>query len=173
MYIVVVAIVVIIIIAGVAAYIFLYSGGEEGNGGNGGGETIYTLGNATSLQFSVLSMISDSTTALDFAAKNLDNMDLMLRVDLDIGGGTVFSYIMYGNQTSFNNETGVWMESVFETDWQNWNTDQFSSYRNHNPDWTTGDDDIEYTDDLGNSITVYDIVINPSLDDSLFAVPSA
>ena len=174
MYIVVAVVVVIIVIAGVAAYIFLYSGGEEGNGGNGngGGETIYTMGNATSLQFGVLSMIDDSTTSLDFAAKNLDNMDLMLRVDLDIGGGMVLSYIMYGNQTSFNNESGEWMETDFATDWENWNTNQFSSYRNHNPDWTTGMDDIEYTDDLGNSITIYDIVINPSLDDSLFTVPS-
>ena len=80
MYIVVAAIVVIIIIAGVAAYIFLYSGGDGGNGGNGnGGETIYTMGNATSLQFSVISMIQDTTTSLDFSAKNLDNADLMLR----------------------------------------------------------------------------------------------
>ncbi len=164
MYILVAVLVIVIVVAGVVVYYYLGTGG-----GGGGGETpttVYTLGNATSVQFTVNSTAADVTTTIKFAGKSLDNMDLMLRADLETDG-TVLSYVMFGNQTSFNNETGTWAQSDFTTDWNNWNTNQFSAYRDHSPNWMTGDGDISY-DEAGSAIVVYNIVINPSIPDSFF-----
>lgn len=166
MYLLVAALVIIIIVVGVVAYVFLYAppSGNGGNGGNGGGETIYTMGNATSLQFTV----DVAGTVIKYQGKNLGTSNLLLRVDLDAGEAGTLSYIMYANnQTALNNETGTWAESDFTTDWANWNTNGFSSYVAHNADWMTGDDDVEYTD-AGATIKIYDIVINPTIADSVF-----
>jgi uncharacterized protein (UPF0333 family) len=157
------AVVIIVVVVAVAgAYVLMNNGG-----GGGGGETVYTMGNATSLQYSLNLTGADGTTGTYiFAGKNLNASDLMLRVDV-VGGGTVYSYIMVaGNQTSWSNATGTWAASDFATDWPTWST-QFEGYIAHNENWKTGDGDITYTDS-GNSITIYDIVINPMLADSLF-----
>jgi hypothetical protein len=169
MYIAVAALVIIIVIAGVVVYVFLYGGGG-GGGGGGEEETIYTLGNATSLQYDV-----DLTTAgvlgtYKFAGKNLDTGDMLLRVDANpvVSEGTTYSYVMYAtNQTSYTNATGTWAEGDFTTDWTTYST-MFEGYIAHDEDWTTGDGDITYTDDAGNGVKVYNIVINPTLADSVF-----
>ena len=173
MYIVVAAVVIIIVVAAVAAYVFLYmpSGGEN-NGG--GGETVYTMGNATSLQFNVNITTSDGSIGTYlYSGKNLGetSTDILLRVDAepDISLDTTFSYIMYAaNQTSYTNATGTWDVSSFATDWPTYST-LFEGYISHNENWMTGDTaPASYTDDAGNTILLYGIMINPSLDDSMF-----
>jgi len=168
MYIVVAALVIIIVIVGVGAYVFLGGGGGGGNG-NGGGETIYTMGNATSLRYTVNMTTADITGTYMFAGKNLGTGDLLLRVDANpiVDDATTYSYLFYaGNQTSYNNATGTWAQGDFTTDWATY-SGMFEGYIAHNEDWMTGDGDIEYTD-AGNNIKVYDIEINPTLADSLF-----
>jgi len=163
---IVVAVVVIVIIAAIAgAYVLMNPGG--GGGGGGGNETVYNMGNATSLQFNLNLTAADGTSGTyKFAGRNLGTATLMLRVDVE-GGGTVYSYIMFaGNQTAWNNATGTWAQSDFATDWPTWSS-QFEGYVTHNKDWKTGDGDITYTDS-GNSIKITGIVINPTLADSLF-----
>ncbi len=162
-----VAVVVIIIIVAVGAGGYLLGWFGGGGGGGGGSETVYNMGNATSLQYNLNLTAADGTSGIyKFAGKNLNTGTMMLRVDV-IGGGTVYSYIMHAqNQTAWSNATGTWAQSDFATDWPTWST-QFEGYVAHNKDWKTGDSDIAYTDS-GNSIKIYDIVINPTLADSLF-----
>jgi len=167
MYILAAVLAIVVVVAGIAIYVFMGAGGDGNGNGNGNGEDVYTMGNATSLQFNLNLTAADGTSGIyKFAGRNLGTADLALRVDIE-GGGTVYSYVMFaGNQTAWSNETGTWAQSDFTTNWTTWST-QFTGYVAHNEDWTTGDDDITYTDS-GNSITVYDIVINPTLADSLF-----
>jgi hypothetical protein len=160
-YIIVAAIVIIIVVAGVAAYVFLYGGG-----GGETTETVYNFGNATSIEFTVNFTSGGVTTVEKFVGKNLNSTDLKLRVDVDMGG-TSLSYLMFGNQTAWNTETGTWAVANFAIDWANWNTNQFSIYRIHNAAWMTGDGDINYTDG-GNTIFIYNIALNPTIDDSAF-----
>jgi hypothetical protein len=169
MYIAVAVVVIVIVVAGVGIYVFM--GGGGGGGGGGEPETVYTMGNATSLQYTVDLTTSGVTGTYKFAGKNLGTAEIMLRVDANpvVSEGTIYSYVMYAtNQTSYNNETGTWAEGNFTKDWGVTWSPQWSGYIAHNSDWKTGDNDILYTDDAGNSVKVYNIVINPTLADSVF-----
>ncbi len=163
-------IIVAVIVVGVVAYWALTSSG----GGGGGEETVYNLGNATSVQFDVNLTIPGEVGIYNFACKNLNSTsDLMLRVDANpvVGAGTVYSYIFYaGNETTVNNSTGTWAAGDFTTDWPTWST-QFFGYLNHNKSWMTGDGNMAYTDADGNDVLIYNIVLNPTLSDSLFQSP--
>jgi hypothetical protein len=169
MYIVVAVVVIIIVVVAIAgAYVLMNPGG--GGGGGDGEETVYTMGNATSIQYDVNLTTAGVTGTYNFAGKNLGTTDTLLRVDANpvVSEGTVYSYIMYAaNQTSYSNATGTWDVSVFATDWPTYST-QFEGYIDHNPDWKTGDSDITYTDNSGNTVVIFNIVLNPSLPDSLF-----
>ncbi|MBT0159375.1 hypothetical protein G4O51_05250 [Candidatus Bathyarchaeota archaeon A05DMB-2] len=166
--------VIIIVIAGVVIYMYVGTGGE----GGGGGETpttVYTMGNATSLQFTVNLTDPTGLGIYKFAGKNLDTANVWLRVDATpvVSEGTTYSTIMYaGNQTSWTNATGTWMESDFSADWGTTWSPSWSGYIDHNKDWKTGDGDISYHDEAGNAVLIYDIVINPTLSDSLFTPTS-
>ena len=173
MYILVAALVIIIVIVGVGAYVFLGGGGVTPPSDGNGGETVYTMGNATSLQFSVnLTTSGGSTGIYKFAGKNLGTANITLRVDAtpEVSVDTTYSYIMFAsNQTSWNNETGTWAVGNFTQDWGISWSPLWSGYIAHNSDWKTGDVDITYTDDQGNSVVIYNIAINPTLDDSVFS----
>ena len=159
MYILVAALVIIIVIVGVGAYVFLGGGGVTPPPSNGnGGETVYTMGNATSLKFSVNLTDSSGISGI---------YNTMMRLDIE-GDDVVYSYIFFvGNQTDWNNASGTWAEGNYTENWTIWGA-QWYNYITHNSGWKTGDAEITYTDS-GNSIKVYDIEINPTLDDSVFA----
>jgi hypothetical protein len=170
---VVVVIVVIAVVFG-GGYLLGWFGGG-GNGGNGGPTTVYTMGNATSLQYTVDLTTAGVVGTYKFAGRNLGTASIELRVDANpvVVDGTTYSYIMFaGNQTSWNNETGTWGQGNFMQDWGVTWSPQWSSYIAHDADWKAGDDDITYTDDSGNEVLIYDIVVNPTLPDSLFKPPS-
>jgi hypothetical protein len=156
---------IIVVVAGVASYQLLYSNPSSEGGSRT--QTAYTLGNATNVQFTVQSTSGDVMTEITFAGKNLNSTDPTLRVDLT-SGDSVLSYLIFGNQTAWNNETGTWKPSDYATDWNNWNTNQFAVYRSHNASWKSGDADIYYFNDSGTEIKIFDISINPTLNDSLF-----
>jgi hypothetical protein len=171
MYILVAVLIIVIVIAGVVIYMYVGTGG----GGGGGGETpttVYTMGNATSLQYTVnLTTASAEPGIYMFAGKGLGTAEIWLRVDAnpDVSVGTTYSTIMYaGNQTSWTNATGTWEVSDFATDWGTTWSPSWSSYIDHNASWMTGDGDISYSDSSGNDILIYNIAINPTLSDSLF-----
>ena len=169
MYILVAALVIIIVIVGVGAYVFLGGGGVTPPPSNGnGGETVYTMGNATSLKFSVNLTDSSGTSGIyKYTAKNIGTSNTMMRLDIE-GDDVVYSYIFFvGNQTDWNNASGTWAEGNYTENWTIWGA-QWYGYITHNSGWKTGDAELTYTDS-GNSIKVYDIEINPTLDDSVFA----
>ncbi len=118
------------------------------------------------MQFTVQSTSGGVTTEITFAGKNLDSTNLKLRVDLEVNDGN-YTYLMFGNQTAWNNETGTWKASDFQTDWDNWNTKQFSTYRTHGANWKSGDADIYYVEG-GTEIKIFAIRINPTLNDAMF-----
>jgi hypothetical protein len=168
MYILVAVLVIIIVVAGVVVYYYY------GTGGGGGGETpttVYTMGNATSLQYTVNLTDPTGLGIYMFAGKGLGTADIWLRVDAVpvVSEGTTYSTIMYaGNQTSWTNATGTWMVSDFATDWGTTWSPQWSSYIDHNANWMAGDGDISYSDSSGNDVLIYGIAINPTLSDALF-----
>jgi hypothetical protein len=168
-YIIVAVLVIIIVVAGVVVYYYMGTG-ESGGGGGGGGETVYTLGNATSVQYTVNLTDPTGVGIYTFAGRNLGTADIELRVDATpVVGYDTYSYIMFAtNQTSYNNETGTWAAGNFTQDWGVTWSGQFEGYISHNADWMTGDSNISYHDSAGNEVLVYDIMINPSLPDSLF-----
>jgi hypothetical protein len=159
-----VAVIVVIVIVAVAYILMNPSGGE------GGTETIYTISNATSLQYSVsVSNAPDTTTK--YSGKNLNGTDVMMRVDIESGGDS-YSYILDASSlTGWSNETGTWVQGNFTAMWNDWNTNCWKPYIAHSPNWVAGDSNITYTDDAGNTITIFNIEINPTLEDSMFQVP--
>jgi|WetSurMetagenome_2_1015567.scaffolds.fasta_scaffold201326_1 hypothetical protein len=165
-YAIAVVVVVVVAFGGFLAYQSLFSG--TANNGGGGGASTTSFGNATSIRFSVHSTTDGVTTEINFTAKNLDSSSTMkLRADVE-SGDSALSYILSGNN-AWNNIAGTWQASDFATDYANWYTNQFASYRTHGANWKTGDADIYYTDS-GAEIQIFAISLNPAVDDALFTV---
>ncbi len=165
-------VVVIVVIAVIVAGGYLL--GWFGGGGTPTPTTVYTMENATSLQYTVNLTTSGVTGTYVFSGKNLGTADIWLRVDATpVEGAGTYSYIMNAtSRTSSNNETGTWAAGNFTRDWGVTWSAQFEGYITHNKDWKTGDPDITYHDNAGNEVDVFSILINPSLPDSLFTPPS-
>ena len=170
MYIAAAVIVIVIVVAIAGAYVLMNPGG----GGGGTTETVYTMGNATSLQYNVNITTSGVVGTYMFAGKNIGTANLTLRIDATpvVGADTYSSILSATDESAWSNATGTWATSDFATDWgQTWSP-LWSGYIDHNPNWKAGDVDITYTDNSGNEIVIYGIVINPTLADSLFTPPT-
>jgi hypothetical protein len=171
MYILVAALVIVIVVAGVGIYLFMGTGGG-GGGGGGGGENTYTVANATSLQFSVNETTNGALVTYEFACKNMNDLNTSSAViRLDIPGGAVgnYSYILNASEQkswSSTDNGATWTEGSFATDWPMWGA-AFNSYVTNLVNWS-GTGDYTYTDANGNSNTIYNITVNPTLPDSLF-----
>jgi hypothetical protein len=171
---VIVAIVVIIIIvAGVAVYV-LY------NGGGGGGTTptptpTSPVEGASSLAFKVNVTISGDNELHAFTAKNLGTSDILLRVDQIDAQGNVFTYLF--NQTAQSlwiSVGGSWMDQStdFASYWNGANSatigyTAFDGYKTKLATNWSGSGDYDYTSGA-DTFHLYDIVVNPSVADSLF-----
>jgi hypothetical protein len=154
---VIVAIIVIaVVIAGIAVYV-LYSGGEETPAVEG----------ATSMRFDVNATVNGALEIDRFTAKNLGTSDVLLRVDQTDAQGNNFIYLM--------NQTGqtVWADfgtgfidysADFTTYWDNTliGNAALNSYMTALANWS-GTGNYE-----GDSFTIYNIVVNPTLADSVF-----
>jgi hypothetical protein len=114
-------------------------------GGENGGEETPDIAGATSLQFDVIATVEGDQQNYKFMAKNLGTSEVMMRVELvDLTGA----------------------EFIYSTYWDMWDP-TLDDYKTNLADWTsTGD--YEYTDSSGSSIKVSNIVVNPTLEDSLF-----
>jgi len=157
----IIAVVVIVVAAGAGVGIYVATRGGGGGGGGGG-----DIGSANSMSCKVDATYQGTTMTYDFKAKNLQNTaNFMMRIE-----GTVmeqsFIYIINAAQNQgWMYAEGTWLEvpigdlSLYQT--------SFEGYQSQLSGWTGGD--YTYTDPTtGTTVRIYDIEVNPSLDDSLF-----
>jgi len=101
---------------------------------------------------------------MTFKAKDIGSSSMRIRIE-GTAAGYDFIYIINGaNQTLWVYAMGQWtdMSSSFSTYWDTW-TGAFEGYQTNLSGWTGG----TYTSPDG-TVTIHDIIVNPSLDDSLF-----
>lgn len=162
MLVIVVIIVIAVVVAGIAVY-FLYSGGE--------GEpepTPNPVEGATSMRFDVNATVDGLLEVDMFTMKNLGTSDILLRVDQTDAQGNAFVYLMnQTGQTAWVKYAGEWMDmsSTFESDY--WNSELIGyaaveTYMTALEDWS-GTGDYE-----GDTFIISNIVVNPTLEDSVF-----
>ena len=171
-------VVIIIIVAGVAVYV-LYSGsGEEG------GTPTSTpspspnpdVESATSIAFKVNGTIGGVNELYAFTAKNLGTSDILMRTDEFDADGNAFTYQFNQTaQTVWASYNGQWSDvsSEWTSYWEGANSGivgytAFDGYRTQLATNWSGSGDYDYTSG-GDTFHIYDIAINPSIEDSLFA----
>ncbi len=132
---------------------------QEPSGGTTGG-----IGSATSLSFKVTVTYQGAATETTFKAKDIGSSSMKIRME-GTAAGYEYIYIVNGaQQKAWMYAGGQWldMSSTFSTYWSTW-SQSFSGYQESLSAWTSG----TYTSPDG-SVTISDIQVNPSLDDSLF-----
>ena len=164
MLMIVVIVVIIVVVAGIAVYV-LYSGGE--------GEPEPTpapnpVEGATSMRFDVNATVDGALEVDMFTVKNLGTSDVLIRVDQTDAQGNQFTYLM--NQTAqtawADFGTGFTDQSEYFAD-QYWNNELIGytaveTYMTALEDWS-GTGDYE-----GDSYIIYNIVVDPTIEDSAF-----
>jgi hypothetical protein len=175
MVLVAVVVIVVVVVVGVAAYWALSNnGGEEGPTPTP--TPAASVEDATSLGFKVNATIEDNNELYAFTAKNLGTSDVLLRVDEIDADGNTFIYVY--NQTAQSlwiQYAGEWTDSsaTFSDYWDGANSGiigytAFSTYQSElAANWSSGAYDY---DSDGNTYHIYDIDVNPTVADSLFAV---
>ncbi|MCX8153862.1 MAG: hypothetical protein N3E52_05460 [Candidatus Bathyarchaeota archaeon] len=164
-------VVIVVVAAGVAAYWLLANpGGTGGQTGSEetGGETAPNVASANSLQFDVIATINGVQEQYRFIAKNIGTSNLMIRVDQTDPQGNAFKYIINSaEQKVWVYYNGDWMDmsAQFSTYWDQWKP-AFDGYRSSLEGWS-GTGDYEYTAN-GNTFKITNIIVNPTLADSLF-----
>ena len=167
---IVAVVIIIIVVAGIAVYV-LYMGGGEETPSPTPTPTSNPVADATSMRFDVNATVDGELQINRVTTKNLGTSDILLRVDQTDAQGNDFTYIM--------NQTGqtVWADfgagfDDYSSDWSTyWDNTLIGnaglqSYLTALEDWS-GTGDYEY-ESGGNSFVIYNIVVDPSLDDSAF-----
>ena len=152
----IVVVVVAVVVVGVVAAVILIGGG--GPGGD--------IASATSLSCKVDTTYQGQTMTFDYKAKNLqDPANLKIRVEGTMMGQSVIYIVNAAQNKGWMCVAGTWQEmpigglSQYQT--------QFEGYQSQLSGWTGRD--WTYTDPTtGTTVRIYDIVVNPPLDDSLF-----
>lgn len=155
---------IIVVVAVVAVGIVLVAtrggGGESGGGGEGGGG----VGEATSLQFAVDVATEGETYTMTFKAKDIGSNNMKIRVE-GTAEGQEFIYIINGAQQKlWVYAAGMWVDlsDQFSDYWDMWSA-SFEGYQADLSGWTGG----TWTSPDG-TVTIRNIIVNPSLSDSLF-----
>ena len=154
-------VVAVLAIGAVAAYLLL---GTEDNT-----EDIITVENASSLQFSVdLTLNETSLGNYTYSAKNIGTDDSMIRVEIPDPSGDLIYIVNGADQTAWAYAAGEWLDlsETFTNEWDMWSL-TMDGYKDSLETRTEGD--WTFTDTDGTGVKVYDIAINPTLADSLFA----
>ena len=155
-------VIIAVVVVGVVAYWALTNTGD--------GEPTPTptptpgVEDASSLQFTV------STSEKDFTimAKNLGTSQVMMRVQEEYSDGSSFIYIMnQADQKAWANFGGEWTDvsTDFTVYWDDTWDPILNGYQASLADWTGGDIQINAG---GETVTVSNIQVNPTLADSLF-----
>jgi hypothetical protein len=160
--------VVVVVVVIVSAYVLM-------NGGGGGAaEDTYTVGNATSLQFNDAVTFGSTQVMHTISAKNVNASNMMLRIDTPGGESGNYTYVLnQGTQTAWQCVNGTW------TDVSNDFTNQWNTWVGEHKLWTTdvshlisdwsGTGNCTYVGSTsGGTHNIYNVVINPTLADSLF-----
>lgn len=164
MYALVSVVVIIIVVAVAGAYVLMNSGGGSGV------KNTYTVTNATSLQYDVDVTDQGTTSLSEFAGKNLGTSDVMLRIDMSGVGQANYTTVVNGvDQTAWRSTNGNWADvsTTYNTIWEIGCGKQWSNNVDALANWI-GTGDCTYTDSVGTSYRIYNVVINPTLADSLF-----
>jgi len=158
-YIIVAVLVVVIVVAAAGVILLNNNDGNEGTD-NQPTTTPTPVADATSIQFTVT---SEDGTYL-YSAKNIGDNTVLAIEYIDESHG--FTTIIDGeHQMAADNMSGTWVEQDFQetkSDWQ----PMFETYLHDLSGWTSGD----WTD---GSTTISNIKVNPTLDDSIFDIPTA
>jgi hypothetical protein len=159
-YIVVAVLVVIIVAAGVGIWLLYYNGTTP--------TATPSVVGASTLQFSVNETTNGALVTYEFAGKNVNTSSLMLKVDIPGGSAGNYSYVLnVSQQKSWDSiNGGTWTEGNFTTDWSTWGAAWYN-YVNNLVNWS-GTGDYSYTSTSGSTITIYNIVVNPTIPDSTF-----
>jgi hypothetical protein len=157
---IVIVAVLIVAVVGVAAYWALSSGGGNNNGGT-------SVGDASSLQFSVSIVREGESYETSYSAKNIGTSDLMIRVDIPTTEGDLVYIVNGAQQKAWEYVGDEWndLSDDFSAQWDLWHL-TWQGYMDNLASWTSGD--WTYTDTDGSPVTITDITLNPSLADSLF-----
>jgi len=129
------------------------------------------VASASSLQFtvSITNSSGGTTSSYTYSAKNAGTPSMMIRVEFnDPSSGGSFVYIINGAQQKAWMQTGgQWIDltSSFSDEFSNWDS-TFKDYQTSLADWN-GLGDWSYTVN-GETITIHNISVNPSLPDSMF-----
>jgi preprotein translocase subunit SecG len=138
-------------------------------GGGGGGSTGGNVAGASSLQFSEDVTTSGGTkTTYTYMAKNIGTSNAMLRVEWTDSQGSYIYIVNGAQQQVWISTNGVWTDysSYFSDYWSTWNS-TFTGLQSSLSHWS-GSGDYTQTDTNGDTVRIYNIVVNPSLADSLF-----
>jgi len=160
-----VVVIIVVVVAVAGGYVLMNGGGATNN-----------VASATSLQYKAeVTYQGATTTQFNWAAKNVGATDMQLRIDISGGASGNYTYILnHGNQTAWFAVNGTWtnVSSDFTNQWntwvgtgKRWTNDLDALAKN----WS-GTGEYTYTDSAaGTTIRIYNVVINPTLADSLFA----
>jgi hypothetical protein len=122
-------------------------------------------------QVSITNSLGQIQDVYEYQVKNIGTSNLKLRVEMSPAGGSNITYIVNGAlQKAWIWADGQWtdMSSSFTSQWSTWN-DAFVGYKTKLTNWT-GHGDYTYTTANGDSIRIYDITINPLLQDQSFTI---
>ena len=172
-WVIVAIIVIVVVIGGIAVYV-LYSGGGEGGVTPTPAPTPDIQG-ATSIGFKVNATMGGINEMHAFTAKNLGTSDILLRVDMIDAQGDSFVYLYNQTaQTLWIQYGGEWMDqsTEFASYWDGANGaiigyTAFDGYKTELATNWSGSGDYDYTSGE-DTFHIYDIIINPSIEDSLF-----
>jgi hypothetical protein len=123
------------------------------------------VADATSLQFSANVTSQGQTTEYMWYGTNLNSANVKLRVDF-----ATYAYIFDENQEKswMSTDSGTsWTAGTFATDWSFWGT-QWTEYANKLATWS-GTGGVSYTNAAGETIVLFNIIVNPTIPDSTFA----
>jgi hypothetical protein len=156
---IVVAVLVIVIVAAVAGILLM----------NNNSAVPATVVGASTLQFSVNETTGTSTVPYQFAVKDFNSSNEVIRVDLAMGALGNYTYIMEAaTQTSkMSLDCGAtWTTSSFATDWQTYGT-IFTNNVNKLAE-AGNTNDLTYTSG-STTVNIFCVAVNPTIADSVFA----
>jgi len=166
---IVAVVVIIVVVAGIAVYVLYSGGGEETPTPT---PTSNPVEGATSMRFDVNATVDGALEVDKFTAKNLGTSDVLLRVDQTDAQGNDFTYLMNQTaQTAWAAFEGTWTDDSSNFADQYWNNEliggvALDSYMTALADWS-GTGDYE-----GDSFIIYNIVVDPTIEDSVFQPPT-
>jgi len=165
---VIVAIIVIaVVIVGIAVYVW-YSGGAQEPEPTPTPAPTPDIEGATSMRFDVEVSVEGAVETDRFTVKNLGTSDILLRVDQTDAQGNEFIYLMNQTaQTAWANFAGEWTDDSANFEAYYWNSEligkvALDKYMTALADWS-GTGDYE-----GDTFTISNIVVNPTIEDSVF-----